>query len=224
MKPVIGLISNFYDFYDHKFANLSQIACSKADYVWVRNSESRLLSRKKMFEAVNGSSPNLTKLYAPVYGTVADFRALYPSDTKVVHHLDPYTYQGGDKYLETLDSLELKSDDFLVQYISGSESVSYRGLAIGMKTLYLKYQSNHDWKSNVGEVTICKVDDLDTAFLDRFAQDLSFYYLHSQPVFAFDFLIKDGAYIVLDLNIAPGIPSHIVDAQTIYNEVVSWYE
>lgn len=178
-----------------------------------------------MFETINNCSPNLTRLFAPVYGTVGDFRGLYEPTIKVVHHYDQYTYQGSHKYLTTLDSLDLKPCDFVVQYISGSESVSYRGLIIGTHTLYLKYESSHAWKSNVGEVTISQVQgDLDTVFLDRFANDLSFYSLHSQPVFAFDFILKDDAYVVLDLNIAPGIPSHILDANTIHEEIVSWYE
>ena len=221
----IGLVSDFYDFYDHLFESKMAVLNGDVDYVLVRNSKSQVFSRSQMLDLVTYNTPNRDFLDTPMYGKVSSLRHYFSKkpSTQVVHHKNEYSSKGEDKTLTTLDDSWLSEDDFCVQYIPSN--CSYRILYIGEYHFYLKYTSNN-WRSNVGEVKIERVmqDSITNGLILESFVDTTLN-LHRFPLLAIDFVIGENNKIyVLDVNIAPGIPSDLFTASQVYDCLYRYYK
>lgn len=225
MNLKIGLVSDFYDFYDHLFESKMAVLNGDVDYVVVRNSNSRVLSRSQMLDLVAHNTPNRDLLDSPMYGKVSALRNYFHQRpfTQVVLHKNEYSSKGEGKTLTTLDDSWLSEDDFCVEYIPST--CSYRILYLGQYHFYLKYSST-EWRSNVGEVqikTVLPQTISNAKTLELFVDSTSAF--NRFPLLAIDFVVGENEKIyVLDLNTAPGVPSDFFTASQVYNCIHNYYQ
>lgn len=156
----------------------------------------------------------------PRYGTVRDLyrlfwvdRALFapeerergPVDAthRVVLITDPSAHAGGGKYLATWEEALNTPDALAMEYLAGMEEhgISTRLLIAGRRAFALRYQSATDWRSNVGDVHVEALGEVDLmGFINRRAHRARY-----SPLCAIDFVWHHRRWYAVDYNVAPGV-------------------
>lgn len=219
-NKIIGLKSDFRDYYDHWFAGSWQ----KPDVVFERYIRSKT-SRREDFEKLKSMG-----LRVPVYGTVTevwewvrgDFRGLDENKLSkvfsVVVYTDEHAHAGEGKLLLSFEeALEKYPSAFASEYIPATAAgvgITLRYLRVGLRQFWLRYSSYSDWRSNCGDVKIellCEEKIADVA--------------GPAPLYAVDFIKTEGKLVALDYNTSPGLRGTGVEAlmgpEQAYRQIVS---
>jgi hypothetical protein len=204
------LFSDFTDYYDHCFDTISQ---PEPHLTYKRLSRTEY-TRSHVFDYLSKELNLLT----PTYGTVKEvrekLRASYQEPYVVVYH-DERAHRGDGK---SRMKLSAAPSDALCSVHIPSDSTSLRLVLLGCRgqSFWLKYQSNHVWKSNVGNVTIERTSGESNIVLSKLS-----------PLSAIDFVVGfDGLLYAVDFNTAPqlsGTPlESVLDPNTIKEEIYKW--
>lgn len=182
------LQTDYNDYYDYQFAN--------GDKIWQRcmtDGPDRIgiLNTLKYLD-----------LTVPRYGTDT-----YHYQDAVVHK-NINSHCGEDKVYVFLNRATIiEPTDFLVEFIKPDEkATSYRYLSLGKYGWWLKYSSDDEWRSNVGNVKIdhipCPIPYGTTEYgnmINAFSKLDKIL-----PIFAIDFVLSSGKLYAVDLNMSPG--------------------
>lgn len=143
--------------------------------------------------------------------------------SKRIFYLNELSHSGQDKVLA--NSLEISKEKKILssKFIENSYSTSFRVLFIGKKRFTLQYQSNHDWKSNLGEVSINLIIN-DETILELLPERPK--YSEAFPLLAIDFVknFETEEYFALDLNTSPGLKGTPVQEILPAYKVVSYLQ
>jgi hypothetical protein len=184
----LKLMSNFYDYYDHWF---------DLDGSTFERSTKGGMVRGRMFGFLRNKGFD-----TPIYGIVSHLKnAFYlEDDDKIVVYTNENLHCGEGKKLMTLKDAytDKKLQKCLcTQYINSDNpfnyAVSYRHLQIGNRAFWLRYISYNDWRSNYGDGDIELIEERKSIKIP------------SVPLYAIDFVEKNGIYYAIDFNISPGI-------------------
>lgn len=205
------LKTDFIDVYDHHFDLMLE---PEPHNEFLRMSKTSL-SRGKALDYLR-----MNEFSTVHYGIIPMMKARLNPEDLVVVYLDEYAHQGVGKDLMTLDMAEQFYPESLVaEYIGAFPSLSMRDLFIGSQKIRLIYKSDHEWKSNVGNVDI---------------KLYSYEYVYSRPfinypMIAVDYVFDENKeHYAIDFNTAPLIKhspvTEIMSPQEIVHEIKSWYE
>lgn len=203
------LKSDFLDYYDHWFDRLT----NKEPHITFSRFSKDRTPRSKWFQHMENDLGLLTAPHGLVTD-VADTVAVSPEDTQMIVYLDEFSHRGDGKVKVSVNTAREKyPDKFCSLYMQPDEpSLSYRILVIGSRQYLLRYQSNHPWKSNVG--------DVDIKLSSRPFKPLEFSHF---PMFSVDFVVSGDVPFAVDFNSAPGLRwtplEELVDGREIVKEV-----
>lgn len=206
----LKLISNFVDYYDHWFDSDGNI---------FKRVTTDGMIRGRMFSFLRQRG-----LSTPIYGVVSHLKnAFYlEDDDKIVVYIDEKLHCGEGKQLMTLkeafDDKKLQSC-LCTQYINTDNpfnyAVSYRHLQIGDRAFWIRYVSYNDWRSNCGDGDIELLEEVISMKIPN------------TPLYAIDFVEKNGIYYAVDYNISPGIRGtgieDILPAKEVVNLIKEFY-
>lgn len=214
-KLVVGLRSDYRDYYDHWFAGSWQ----RADIIFNRYTVGGL-PRPAMFKRMAAWG-----LKVPRHGTGKELSAsLSEVNTRLVDavvYTDVMAHTGDGKIKINLrDAGRYYPNHFCSEYIStirdgGGKSLRY--LRIGSRQFWLRYSSADDWRSNCGDVSISILFEFEGP---KELTDL-LYDKIKYPLFAVDFVEKGGVLFAIDFNISPGIKGTGIEKHMLPEEVYS---
>lgn len=220
----IKLASDFIDIYDCYFCGSWEVP----DKVFKRNSKQGMNRIDMMYFL-----KNTHKLLTPDFGFVANYNCAMGND--VIIFKDINSHRGEDRVkIKYSEAEKHYKNYFFTSFIKTKEqSTSYRFLQIGRHMKYsfwLKYQSDHEWLSNNGEVSIefieeqhivnpCSKIENSTRFL---------YNSFNYPVYAIDFIKDENNFMyAVDFNISPGLKNigieRYMSNKQIYEEIYEWF-
>lgn len=181
MKVVLR--SDYNDFYDHWFDIL--LSPDEPHIIFERFS-GRGFNRPEQFLYLTSQG-----VPVPRYGSPAELLGDCPC---IVVYDDIEAHRGSGKRLVT-SVADIGQATFASEYLwPGPKAISHRLLAIGCERYHLVYQSDDDWRSNVGDVTIepgvYPLPDLKTP---------------NFPLYAIDFILATRGPVAIDFNTAPGL-------------------
>jgi len=157
-------------------------------------------------------------VYTVPHGYLGDLGEQFGFDQEAVIYLDPYAHQGdGKTVMKIREAVKLYPDSYASLFYPRNYSI--RQLQIGRQDIFLKYSSDHPWKSNVGNVQIEKVS----------AAPRMGSYNEYFPMFAIDYIpFTEFELLAVDLNTAPLIKftpvEDIMSPKEIVNEIRGWME
>lgn len=214
-EPVIQLVTDYLDTYDHWFASLLWNA--PADYTFVRLAQGTL-SKREQFQILEQLG-----WMVPAYGTCSELgeelsflgRAIWKErDDYIVVYFDELAHRGEGKELHLLSLAKEWTPDLLCSLYRPAYNVpsfsdeeqrkhgvwTLRFLYIGNRCFCLRY-ANHDfwsWQSNKGQ-------NIEITYLGEW-HPLSIKRWDPVPLYAVDVTcVEEGGMIALDLNTAPQI-------------------
>jgi hypothetical protein len=224
----IKLISDFVDYYDHHFC----MSFQQPQAVYVRRSIQGLprpeifqyLEQSGYWTPINDYLPNIFQKMG------RDIESILTK--QIVVYLDQNKHQGIDKIkMSVQEAMQPKYFGFYAsEYINSSIlPISYRKLVIGKRSFLLKYRSNHEWKSNCGDVYIDVLKELEC--------EENYSYV---PIYAIDFVETNSQIhtpfsnddlnelYAVDFNISPQLDKtgieEIVSPKQVYKEIVDFYK
>lgn len=211
----IKLISDFSDFYDVVFDP--------------RGFEFRRVTtdgpkRREMFRMFR-----YAEIPTPLFGTVSELSYFLQDNDKIVLYKSECLHCGEGKVLMDLGfALDSKYHSmFACQFIPsfkeiakwGRVNYSIRVLFIGDRAFECKYISYYDWRSNCGDGDIEHYKEIDPP-----KYRAKFFY----PMFAIDFVERDGERFAIDLNVAPGLYGtglhKVIAPSEIVLNIKNWYK
>jgi hypothetical protein len=203
----LTLKTDFVDFYDTQFDTVSQ---GQAYYCFNRFTRGTL-SRKSTFE-------KLTMMKEPVIpnGNLLEISEVFWSAQKFVVYLDDYAHDGQDKLLIDRSKIKAYSDLFSSVYFAEKKSTNLKKLVIGNRVFLITVQSDHAWKSNLGNVKILEVEESVSVENNHY------------PMYSIDYVFGSSIWWAIDLNTAPRLKelniSNLISAKEIVIEIKNWYE
>lgn len=209
MKTILK--TDFIDIYDHHFDSLS---IPEPHNQFLRMSKDSV-SRDRALDYLRTEGFDTVK-----YGSVQMMGYHLKPDDLVVVYTDPFAHRGIGKELMTLDMAEFFYPDALVsEYIGQFKSVSMKDLFIGSRKIRMIYKSDHEWKSNVGNVDI-KLYSYEYVYTRPF--------IHL-PMVSVDYVFDgEKQHYAIDFNtstIIKGSPvTDIMSEKDIVAEIKKWYE
>lgn len=140
-------------------------------------------------------------LTTPDYGWLDEIRSKHE---KFVVYIDLKAHKGQKKLLlDRVTSSSERVDLFCSQFIStGPIPTSFRYLVAGKYSFFLKYSSNDTWRSNCGDI---EIELMTKDYLDIMNEIKNKTTSIQKPLYAIDFVEKDGTFYALDFNEAPQI-------------------
>lgn len=198
--PLVGLHTDFHDYYDHAFAARWQ----GAKHTFERTS-TQGLGRREMLTYL-GFLGLTTPLYGKVRDLVAHFRSVHDAVilqlVDLVVYTDPRAHAGEGKVKLSLDEALAQYPDCLasehVPATMNGTGQSLRYLRIGTRQFWLRYTSRDDWRSNCGEVEIELLSEEEPKQIGDLGRI-------GLPLFAVDFVSAGKALYAMDFNTAPGL-------------------
>lgn len=188
----LKLKTDFRDFYDHAFDAKGE--------TFLRLSKGGM-SRREMvlfLERLGFATPR--------HGVVSAFvpELLVKEDsssgpTEVVVYLDEAAHRGEGKVkLSATDALASHPGHLCSEYLPtavGGIGTSLRYLQVGSRRWWLRYWSETDWRSNVGEGGTEVLREMPAGYHPQI----------QEPMFAIDFLVAGRRLVAIDYNTAPGL-------------------
>lgn len=196
----VKLVTDFYDFYDHWF--------DRDGIVWERKAGDGI----PRDEAFLYMSCNLG-LRTPPVGTTDDLVEAIPpvslleagDNIDVVVYLDQMAHCGTHKIkMNIMEACEAFPDHLSSMYIDQSTDhpKTTRWLKLGYHQHWLVYESDDDWRSNCGDVSVRQAEEDEIAL---FSNDL-WKNTKDYPLCAIDFVQSSGGlWYAIDFNSAPGL-------------------
>lgn len=208
MKTILK--TDFIDVYDDGFDKLN---VPQPHHQFVRMSKTSL-SRGKALD-------HLRMNFIPTveYGITLMMESKLKPDDLVVVYTDEYAHQGIGKELMTYGMAKSLYPDFLIsKYLSSKKSVSIRELFIGRIRIELLYESDHEWKSNVGNVKISLLSTRVTGLRP----------LEQYALFSIDYVLDgENKKYAIDFDSAPLIKNtpiiDILSPKEISDELIWWF-
>lgn len=207
-KVIMKLIlkTDFVDYYDNHFDHLSQPEPHLVFNRLTRNN----FSRKDLFNL-------LEEMNEPVipHGNAKKLSEKFWSANKFVVYTDEYAHSGQGKLLIDRSQIPQYSDTFASLYMPEKPSLSLKKIVIGDRIFWAKYQSSHDWKSNVGDYV-----ELYEPYEGLRINNKLF------PIYTIDYVIGANYWWAVDLNTAPelGKLKLNISPEEIHQEIKNWYE
>lgn len=142
----------------------------------------------------------------PQYGKPAEL----PDDSQqVVVYTDEYQHAGKGKILVSLEEARSKYADYLAScFIECQQNIitSYKLLQIGTRQFIVRYNSDHEWMSNKGQV-----------YCDIVAESPHREYIKQiqYPLWSIDYVLdlhQEGKPVAIDFNIAPQMHEFDIEA------------
>lgn len=207
------LESDFSDYYDYQF---DVIKTPSVHHIYRRSSRDRT-PRLELLSYVRDQMG----LLVPEFGTVREVSERVRFD-KSGKHLVVYTnefshFGDGKERLglkSALSRFPLKPCTLYMQPDEKAQSFKYVAVGHDMRVL-LRYTSNHEWKSNVGDVSIEVVEYKGDKLVS-----------HHYPIFSIDFVVSNGIPYAVDFNSSPklmGTPvEELLEPEEIVEEMKRW--
>lgn len=220
MIDKLGLTSDFRDYYDHAFdvpwsSVIPMLSRNMTDGRGKVEQLKYLRSQGARTPQVYRENPHNPTQF-PGFSR-PEYQFLQPplNDNLVVLISDDVAHCGiGKDRVGYLEAAYGESTCPYMEYIEPAEpATSYRLLVVGARQFWLKYKSDHEWKSNVGEV--------DISLVVAVRPDCPRIYPKiTEPLYAIDFVKgKDGILVGVDFNCSPGIKGTPVQDLLKPNEV-----
>lgn len=184
------LVSDFRDYYDHAFER--------------RGPKFHRLSKGGMPRREMFSYLQATGWKTPRCGIVSQLIPALQSETggqqpEFVVYTDELAHAGDGKVkIRANDALRLYPDRFCSEFLATCPSgagTSIRYLQVGDRKWWLRYWSETDWRSNVGEGGIEVIEE----------QDRGYHPEIKIPMFAVDLVPVGSRLLAIDFNTAPGL-------------------
>ncbi len=215
--PTVKLNSDFTESYDHMFDT------GETDFEWHRMSEES--SRRTALDVLRQMGLNVPYFdkVDNMYDLLSDFRPL------VVVYTKPFAHRGEGKKWTclSLETLQAHYADLAMLYVAQpaqSGSVSYRYLRMGLRKIWLRYESDDAWRSNCGNVEITEIarpskSQTNGGLLDQ----------RDHPCIAVDFVSSSGGkWWAIDFNTSPGVDhtpfTEKYPPTEIVNSIKEWYK
>ena len=220
---LIGLKSDFTDYYDHWFVGSWQ-SPSLHYYRFTYDD----VPRSEIFRWMDERG-----IPVPYFGLVNDLykktvKERWGKDSHIfgevvnfVVYTDEYAHASQGKLLLTAnEAIETYPQYFAVEFIPTNPlclGLSYRYLRVGRRQFWLRYKSLDSWMSNYGSVEIqylCEEKKADSFYFD--------------PVCAIDFITDGIKFYAVDYNKSPRLSrtgiDEVVPAKEVYNWIEEYYE
>lgn len=208
----IALKSDFRDCYDKYFTT----TLMPYDAIFTRVMKT-FVPKHQQFQVLSHMG-----LSTPLIGIIRDmFNAGHRLDQWVVVYGDLFEHASGGKRIMLLkDAMEFYPDNFCSVFIEPKENAtSYRFLQVGARAFWLKYKSDDQWRSNVGDVKVEVLRETDPK------------YAIGYPLLGIDFIEHvDGGLDkrdAIDFNTSPSLTPLMVDGfmteKQMYQEIHNWF-
>lgn len=199
----IILKSDFIDFYDHQF----DVNTGSEDFIVFNRFSKSGMNREQMFKFFRENN-----IRTPEFGKVKEFAL----NDKLIVYTDIDAHCGEGKILiNSKEDYEKYKDSFCVEYIEGTNNESYRLLKIGYRHFWLKYKSEDNWQSNVGDVEIKVLAELKHPLFEKIGVEY--------PLLGIDYIFKEFEMLAVDYNISPGLKfsgiEKYMSPNDIYNDI-----
>lgn len=216
--PTVKINSDFHESYDHMFD------VGETDSTWNRMS----------VDMVRRSALNVLqqmRLNVPYYDNVSNMYDLMSTfNPLVVVYTEAFAHRGeGKKWTRlSLETLQKHCNDLAMLYVAQRDrpgSVSYRYLRMGRRTMWLRYESDDEWRSNCGNVEITEISrPSEMQFTNAGLLDPQ-----DRPCIAVDFVSSiGGKWWAVDFNTSPGVDhtpfTETYSPEEIVNSIKEWFQ
>jgi hypothetical protein len=221
MTSKVYLVSNFRDYYDHHFS-------IEGDARRFHRNSTAIYSKLEQLTILKAF-----ELRPPHFGVI---RKDIVHSRKVVVYLDEYAHRGEGKIVVgKTEALNYDGKTF-ASYIEDETPGNVhhiRYLRFGSRWFWLHYQQldSKEWRSNVGDVKVCRLDEKDVSYYTNYREIVPFLHTFTGlfPMIAVDFLVdKHFQLCGIDINTSPQIKGttveDVVKPTEIVDEIVEFFD